>query len=1085
MSDDANPPVSEEENMIEPSAFPSLEEMAELLPQYEFHSVLGVGGMGAVYLARQPTLDRWVAIKLLPVSAAQNEEDAQRFITEARSMARLSHANIVAVYDFGQTAQGHLYLVMEYVDGLDLHRLIHSEELTLERIRSLIPQLCDALEYAHTHGIIHRDIKPANILITSNWQPKVVDFGLAKDRNSETADVSEYGTPDYVAPERMRPDAQVDHRADIYALGVVIHEMFTRLTPRAAGASAGQGMPPEYASIVSRCLMADPARRFQRCGEIKAFLNAAAIAAAAPAPQVHRAPPPQLQARIRQPGSPPVKVRQGMPGWVWAAACIALLAAAGGWVLKQQQSSKAQSKAQAESNPASAPESTTPGTTSPAPTVVSDTPPGPFKPPAGDFSILKRLSGHRELVYSCAVLSDQRRAVSGGHDDTLILWDVATGATIKRFPSPVGDIHGIEAAADGHRILLYSFRTQQVAVFDIDQGKAIASIKAPDNRLTLATWAADQKSAYLLCNKPNGGVYVWDLSQDGVLKQFSEWPRAAYSILTLPAQPPENTPQLLVVGSTMKPNPNPGPNSTQSLVMDKPWAALFTEPGHRIIKDLPDYTNIRNRMSLSPDGSTILAGQGSLFLLDVPALTTRFTMPVTGNIGCSASAWAAAGRLIIAAYADGSLRIREAETGVELATLRTELRANAIKISQDESWMLVSAFPLDVRNPGPNDFDVLVIRLPELNKLGSDQSFRNLAKRQNGMLEKFDPELAALRAKTIPNDSLANDDQVRLQIKDLASKYGAALKRTAATAPPNDQQAMLREADAIASGQPVPDPSSDASTAGEHKRLRVIYRQQISQMEQRRSETLNTTFKALEAAVQPLSASRQQSGDRMGQARCATLLASLAMPKAFSTFAPTSVAVSNVEKSPPAPQNMAAVTPPVAPPRTPMPAASAAKAPFASNVRLEVAIGRPSKIEGGDFDDEMQVMNPRVKLTNNSTSQSYDGYTVNFMLLGESTIDMKVFKVLQRVDFAVNLPVRQTFENKLPSVTTQYDTTGAKFGYKYSGWVVQVISPQGEIVFTKSTSATVEKLPDLVKTLKADQCYDKKLTAVGEPVLRF
>ncbi|MBB5033277.1 serine/threonine protein kinase [Prosthecobacter vanneervenii] len=1075
--------------MIDPPAFPTLEEMAELLPQYEFHNVLGVGGMGAVYLARQATLDRWVAIKMLPVSAAQNEEDAQRFITEARSMARLSHANIVAVYDFGQTAQGHLYLVMEYVDGLDLHRLIHSEELPAERIRSLVPQICDALEYAHTHGIVHRDIKPANILITSNWQPKIVDFGLAKDKNQETGDASEYGTPDYAAPERLQPDAQVDHRADIYSLGVVIHEMFTKLTPRGAGAAAGQGLPPEYASIVSRCMMTDPARRFQRCGEIKAFLNAATIAAKAPAPAapVHRPPPAQLQARIRQPGAPPVQMRQGgMPGWVWAAACLALLAAAGGWYVKQQQSSSGPNapQTQAASNSAASSESANLGKAVP-PSVISDSPAGPFKPPAGDFSVLKRLTGHREMVYASAVLPDQRRAISGGHDDTLIMWDVATGAAIKRFPSPVGDIHGIEAASDGHRVLLYSMRTQQVAVFDLDEGKTLASIKAPDNRLTLATWAADQKSAYLLCNKPNGGVYVWDLSQDGVLKQFSEWPRAAYSIITLPAQPPANEPQLLVVGSTMKPNPNLGPNSNQPLVMDKPWAALFTEPGHRIIKDLPDYTSIRNRMSLSPDGTTVLAGQGSLFLLDVPALTTRFMMPVTGNIGCSASAWAAAGRLVIAAYSDGSLRIREAETGVELASLKIELRANSIKISQDESWLLVSAFPMDVKNPGPNDFDVLVIRLPELNNLGSDQSFRNLAKRQNAMLEKFDPELAALRKKAVPSDSLANDEQVLLQIQDLTSKYGAALKRTAATAPPNDQQAMLREADAIAAGQSVPGPATDSATTGEHKRLRGIYRQQIAQMEQRRSEALNTAFKSLEAAVQPLSTSREQSRDRMGQARCAALLASLAMPKSFSAFAPVSVAESAVEKAPAAPKNVAAVTPPVRQPTVPIPAASAPKAPFANNVRLEVAIGRPSKIEGGDLDDEMQVMNPRVKLTNNSTSQSYDGYTVNFMLLGESTIDMKVFKVLQRVDFAVSLPVRQTFENKLPTVTTQYDTTGAKFGYKYSGWVVQVLSPQGEIVFTKSTSASVEKLPDLVKTLKADQCYDKKLSAVGEPVLRF
>jgi serine/threonine protein kinase len=237
MSDEMDPPSNAAEEPAEGPSFPTLEEMAALLPQYEFHNILGAGGMGAVYLARQTALDRWVAIKLLPESAAQNEEDASRFITEARSMARLTHAHIAAVHDFGQTSQGQLYLVMEYVNGLDLHRVIQGGELTQAHIRSLVPQLCDALQYAHQHGVIHRDIKPANILIAENWQTKIVDFGLARDKNADASGEAEYGTPDYVAPERLQAGAAVDHRADIYALGVVIHEMFTKLTPQAAGAA--------------------------------------------------------------------------------------------------------------------------------------------------------------------------------------------------------------------------------------------------------------------------------------------------------------------------------------------------------------------------------------------------------------------------------------------------------------------------------------------------------------------------------------------------------------------------------------------------------------------------------------------------------------------------------------------------------------------------------------------------------------------------------------------------------------------------------------------------------------------------------
>ncbi len=169
-----------------------------------------------------------------------------------------------------------------------------------------------------------------------------------------------------------------------------------------------------------------------------------------------------------------------------------------------------------------------------------------------------------------------------------------------------------------------------------------------------------------------------------------------------------------------------------------------------------------------------------------------------------------------------------------------------------------------------------------------------------------------------------------------------------------------------------------------------------------------------------------------------------------------------------------------------MPANSAApKVLFANGVKIEVIIGRPAKTEGGDLDDEMQVINPRVKLTNTSTTQAYDGFTVSFILLGESTVNMKVAKVLQRVDFPVSLPIRQMYENKLPSVTTQFDTTGGVFGFKYQGWVVQVTDPNGVIVLTKSTSSAFEKLAEKVKLMKADECYDKKLTSVSDPDKRF
>lgn len=166
--------------------------------------------------------------------------------------------------------------------------------------------------------------------------------------------------------------------------------------------------------------------------------------------------------------------------------------------------------------------------------------------------------------------------------------------------------------------------------------------------------------------------------------------------------------------------------------------------------------------------------------------------------------------------------------------------------------------------------------------------------------------------------------------------------------------------------------------------------------------------------------------------------------------------------------------------------AEEAKVPFAKGIRPEVAIGRPSKIKGGDFDDKMQVIEPRIKLTNTANSQAYIGYKGLFVLLGESAVQTGVAKVLDRYEFDITLPPKQAMETAATSVTTRYDTTGAKFGFKYDGWALQVTDSKGEVVLTKSTSSTLEKQPpDFIKTLKMDQCYTRQWKPCGEPRLNF
>ncbi len=255
---------------------PSVETIARLFPQLEILGLLGAGGMGAVYKARQPVLDRWVALKVLPAGGPNAVNFAERFNREARALARLSHPNIVAVHEFGQVEGLHFFL-MEFVDGTNLRQLEQAERLSPRVALQLIPQICDALQYAHDEGVVHRDIKPENVLVDRKGRVKIADFGLAKilgrDPQAQrlTLEGQVMGTPHYMAPEQVEHPLSVDHRADIYSLGVVFYEMLTGDLP------IGKFSPPSrkvqvdvrFDEIVLRALENDPARRYQHVSEVK------------------------------------------------------------------------------------------------------------------------------------------------------------------------------------------------------------------------------------------------------------------------------------------------------------------------------------------------------------------------------------------------------------------------------------------------------------------------------------------------------------------------------------------------------------------------------------------------------------------------------------------------------------------------------------------------------------------------------------------------------------------------------------------------------------------------------------------------
>ena len=267
---------------------PSIEDLARKFPELEIIELVGQGGMGAVYKAKQRNLDRLVALKIF-LYRSNDPEFAERFKREARALGKLSHPNIVAVHNFGIREEMH-FLVMEFVDGLNLRQVTQEERLDPIHAMQLIPELCDALQYAHSEGVIHRDIKPENILLDTRGRIKIADFGLAKIAGGADAGLTQtqqvMGTWNYMAPEQKERPTEVDHRADIYSLGVVIYEMLTGELPlgRFQVPSAKSSIDSRLDEVVMRALEKEPERRYQHASDFKSgfanYGNAAPMAAA-------------------------------------------------------------------------------------------------------------------------------------------------------------------------------------------------------------------------------------------------------------------------------------------------------------------------------------------------------------------------------------------------------------------------------------------------------------------------------------------------------------------------------------------------------------------------------------------------------------------------------------------------------------------------------------------------------------------------------------------------------------------------------------------------------------------------------------
>jgi serine/threonine protein kinase len=328
---------------------PDIAELAPLFPQLEILELVGKGGMGAVYKARQKQLDRIVALKILPPGIGDDPAFAERFAREAKALAKLNHPGIVTLYEFG-VAAGNLpavepgiqpggksvaskenaeksgvaassdanpgskmppstagkmpaatslyFFLMEFVDGVNLRQLLHNRRIAPREALAIVPQICDALQFAHDQGIVHRDIKPENILLDRRGRVKVADFGLAKivgndgradlpvsredgaaQQHRPTSELTDagrvMGTPQYMSPEQIHAPGEVDHRADIYALGVVFYQMLTGELPgkKLEAPSKKVQIDVRLDEIVLRALEKKPELRYQQVSEVKTMVE--------------------------------------------------------------------------------------------------------------------------------------------------------------------------------------------------------------------------------------------------------------------------------------------------------------------------------------------------------------------------------------------------------------------------------------------------------------------------------------------------------------------------------------------------------------------------------------------------------------------------------------------------------------------------------------------------------------------------------------------------------------------------------------------------------------------------------------------
>ncbi|CAN5911398.1 hypothetical protein BH11VER1_BH11VER1_13780 [soil metagenome] len=837
---------------------PSVEELTQLLPQFEMQGFIAQGGMGAVYLARQLTLDRLVAIKVLPQAWGSAPKYAERFQYEARAMAKMHHNGIVGVYDFGMTAAGHLYLVMEYVEGETLHELIQTQNITPKKAHAVALQLCDAVAYAHEHGILHRDIKPGNIIINSEGRVKVADFGLARPAEA-CIEIDALGTPGYAAPELLVEGSVIDHHADIYAIGVVCYEMLLGKLPNTAKRplSGLSTFDPAWDRAIDKSTRTKQESRFSTVRELRETLGL-----------IGKMARPKVMAPIT--GHSHAKKEGSFP-WLMASVLLILVSIACFWVIKNKGEIKVatgertrsqQAKESPTWNLKGTPEDPGPVTAASVPVVGQPLGAGPAGIPFQLQSVtpghvFKLKVGHKDIINDIAIFPDQRHVASCSHDGSVIVWDLKKGEKVRRFDPNAGFLYRIAISWDGQYVTAGG-NENKAYVWSVDDKAPLSELELPGRNVLDLAFSPDGNKVLAASSDKAQPLLVWDW-QKKTATGLEGWTQQVSSLKFVKGAAGDG---FITAGYSMSKDPLEveikAGNLTQPAAV-RAYAPLKFQP---------------YRMAIADDGRTAAAIVGNRINIFDLESGARLAQTPAIDAEVTQCEFVANGKLLLSAGQGSKLQLWETSTGSEVWHSKEEQThcTNVFAVSKDETYVVTGGgAKLGETIEKDGDYALHVWQLPaNMSELRSVESEKILVHREMLNLETSDSELYSL----VTSLCAEWDEKVvkthASVLADLESKYVNALRRELLSSSPTQKPAVMDEIARVSSHLTAPGRST-ATQSPNLQRLIKIFKDQCDALPKRSEDVRKQLIDSNAGKLAAVETQRKARNDAVGTQRVVLL----------------------------------------------------------------------------------------------------------------------------------------------------------------------------------------------------------------------